>query len=716
MRSNIPSFRLPEEVLDEETRMIIDMGVDVRYNTPVDEPARAARRGLRRRLRGRSAPREARSSMLPGRYDEVESHIFIGIDWLESVAFGHVERDRFDACSSLASATPRWTAVARRGVSVAPTSRSWRAVLASSSRPHPGSSTTPRRRASRSSSTTRPQRFVIDEGRLVGMEFDVLEWDEGASKSTTLDTVIDPLRRRHLGHRPGERLPVDRARPRHRLRRVGHARRRRDDDAVDACPASSSAATRPGGRRTSSGPSPTRTRRQSRSTTAATTSRSPTGRPTGMTLVSQKMGISEWSYHNDYNPSPRQKMSHVELTRRFEQLEPRSRARLLRRADRARGAALPQLRHPDRLQRQLCIECDACIDICPVAVPDDHRQRRRGRPARPAPRAGDESRPGALRLRRRCPRRAGVMVKDENLCVHCGLCAERCPTAAWDMALFDLIDPLRRPIARDCHDARRRSAIGGNGGRSLTIDRPSPSVHEPGQRLRDQARQRQRHRLGEREQPARCRRSSAWASPCRARTSSRRTSRDCRPGTRSASTRRATRRGPLDYDLMVAMNAADLRRGHRRSAPRGLRALRLVLAARPTISRATTSPSSACRSAAMCLEHFDEPRERILMKNIAYAGALVALLAIDVEIVADAPCRDLRAQRGACATRTSSPFASATTTRASNFECPLAVPRRADGRERRRDPHRRQHRDRPSGASTPGRRSPPGTRSRRRPR
>ena len=69
--------------------------------------------------------------------------------------------------------------------------------------------------------------------------------------------------------------------------------------------------------------------------------------PHGMNLVSQKMGLSEWSYHNDYNPAPRQKMKHVDLARRFEQLEHRSGAGLHRRADRARGAALPQLRHRD---------------------------------------------------------------------------------------------------------------------------------------------------------------------------------------------------------------------------------------------------------------------------------------------------------------------------------------------------------------------------------
>ena len=89
----------------------------------------------------------------------------------------------------------------------------------------------------------------------------------------------------------------------------------------------------------------------------------------------------------------------------------------------------------------------------------------------------------------------------------------------------------------------------------------------------------------------------------------------------------------LDYDLMVAMNsqtyARDVARG-----PRGrLSAVRFDLAARPASASATTSPSSACRWREMCNETFKDPRERILMKNIAYAGALVALLDIDMAIV-----------------------------------------------------------------------------------
>ena len=86
-----------------------------------------------------------------------------------------------------------------------------------------------------------------------------------------------------------------------------------------------------------------------------------------MNLISQKMGISEWSYHNDYNPAARQKMSHVDLTQRFEQLNIEVELGFYRGADGARSAALPELRHSRPCSREkLCIECDACVDICPV--------------------------------------------------------------------------------------------------------------------------------------------------------------------------------------------------------------------------------------------------------------------------------------------------------------------------------------------------------------
>ena len=89
---------------------------------------------------------------------------------------------------------------------------------------------------------------------------------------------------------------------------------------------------------------------------------------------------------------------------------------------------------------KLCIECDACIDVCPVLcltiAPDGPEADLRTRLSAPAPNAEQD-----LFVSGALPQTGRVMVKDEDLCVHCGLCAERCPTAAWDMQKFDLLIP-----------------------------------------------------------------------------------------------------------------------------------------------------------------------------------------------------------------------------------------------------------------------------------
>ncbi len=156
-----------------------------------------------------------------------------------------------------------------------------------------------------------------------------------------------------------------------------------------------------------------------------------------MTLTSTKMGLHEWSYSNNYDPGAAP-----------EDEARRAAGALLEDDGRSRRRASPPSRRAHEVERclncdvqthftdSLCIECDACIDICPDGLPDDHA--RTGEEARPAPAhagAGDNLdqplfSPSPLKQTGR------LMVKDENVCLHCGLCAERCPTYAWDMRKF----------------------------------------------------------------------------------------------------------------------------------------------------------------------------------------------------------------------------------------------------------------------------------------
>jgi ferredoxin len=157
-----------------------------------------------------------------------------------------------------------------------------------------------------------------------------------------------------------------------------------------------------------------------------------------MNLISQKMGLSEWSYHNDFNPASRQKMKHVDLVHRFEQLN----------IEVELGFTAEQTAR--EVQRCLncdmetsfvaakCIECDACIDICPLScltiAADGPEEAIRHHLSAPA-----MNQDQALYASKALPQTGRLMMKDEDLCVHCGLCAERCPTAAWDMQKFELL-------------------------------------------------------------------------------------------------------------------------------------------------------------------------------------------------------------------------------------------------------------------------------------
>jgi len=159
--------------------------------------------------------------------------------------------------------------------------------------------------------------------------------------------------------------------------------------------------------------------------------------PWKMNLVSQKMGISEWSYSNDYNPVNRQKMKHVDLAKRFEELNIEvelgfTAEQTAREVERCLNCDIETA-----FVEKRCIECDACIDVCPVLcltmTRNGDEEDLRSRLTAPAVNLAQE-----LYVSGPLPQTGRVMVKDEDLCVHCGLCAERCPTAAWDMQKFEL--------------------------------------------------------------------------------------------------------------------------------------------------------------------------------------------------------------------------------------------------------------------------------------
>jgi ferredoxin len=162
--------------------------------------------------------------------------------------------------------------------------------------------------------------------------------------------------------------------------------------------------------------------------------------PYGMNLVSTKMGIHEWRYSNDYDVNLRTEMRYEDLEKRLTDMmveaelgfDPRQAAREV---ERCLNCDIQT-----DFTAKLCIECDACIDVCPVLcltiTNDGDEEDLRGRLTAPADNPDQD-----IFASEALPQTGRIMVKDEDLCVHCGLCAERCPTAAWDMMQFDLLNP-----------------------------------------------------------------------------------------------------------------------------------------------------------------------------------------------------------------------------------------------------------------------------------
>jgi ferredoxin len=170
--------------------------------------------------------------------------------------------------------------------------------------------------------------------------------------------------------------------------------------------------------------------------------------PQTISLTSTKMGLHEWAYSNDYDPSARVKMRHVDLPRRFEKMTIEVEEGFTPEQTKVEVERCLNCDVQTHFTDSLCIECDACIDICPTdcltITPNGNEPEISTRLT--APRS-EPHQPlfvsGGLKHTGR------VMVKDENVCVHCGLCAERCPTYAWDMRKFVINIPTAASETRE---------------------------------------------------------------------------------------------------------------------------------------------------------------------------------------------------------------------------------------------------------------------------
>lgn len=440
MRINIPSFRLPATVLDEEVGYILDMGVDIRYDSPVTSLASLLEQGWNAIYVGSGAP-HGKNLDIPGRA-EAAANVHIGIEWLASAHFGHIEK---------IGERVLIIGVGNTAMDCCRTSRRLGGkdvkVIARRSRPHFKASPWELEDAEEEGveivENHAPKRFVLENGRLVGLELERLRWSEenGKQKSEVIDTVVIPCDDVILAIGQENSFPwIERD--------IGIDFNKWGMPIVDKTTMQSTRAGVFFGGDAAWGPENIIWAVEHGHQAAISIHNHCQGIPLterpayGMNLVSSKVGMHAWSYSNDYSPLPRTKMQHAELTKRFQGLNVEvelgfDAEQTAKEVERCLNCDVQT-----HFSADLCIECDACIDVCPVncltiasdSVEDGFDIRKHL--SAPALNAKQE-----VFLSSPLPQTKRIMVKDEDVCLHCGLCAERCPTAAWDMSRFELKIP-----------------------------------------------------------------------------------------------------------------------------------------------------------------------------------------------------------------------------------------------------------------------------------
>ncbi|HEU0215103.1 MAG TPA: FAD-dependent oxidoreductase [Stellaceae bacterium] len=447
MRTQIPRFRLPETVTDEEVDLILDMGVETRFGQFVHSMKALLAEDWDAIFVGSGAPR-GRNLEIPGR-EEAAENIHIGIDWLSSVLFGHIHKigrrvvvlgggnTAMDCCrSSRRLGGDEVTVVVRSGFEEMKASP-WEKEDAM----HEGIPIL---------NWLVPKEFTHEGGQLTGVLFEKVRAEYDARGRRNLVPTGEPDT-----HIPCDDVLVavgqENAFP-WIERDIGIEFDRWDMPKVDPKTMQSTHPRVFFGGDAAFGPKNIIWAVAHGHDAAISIDKLCHGEdvadrpPPGVTLVSQKMGIHEWSYDNDVSNDVRYRVPlretavaladiRVEVELGFDEklgyLE----------AERCLNCDVQTV-----FTGQLCIECDACVDICPMDcitfTDNGSEEELRDRLMAPALNLDQDLYIGdRLKTGR-------IMVKDEDVCLHCGLCAERCPTGAWDMRKFLLDMTMAGPACR----------------------------------------------------------------------------------------------------------------------------------------------------------------------------------------------------------------------------------------------------------------------------
>ena len=445
MRTNIPQFRLPPKVLDEEINYIVDMGVNLKLNHRIESMQKLLNDGFDAIFVGTGAPR-GKELKLPGRYET--NNIYIGIDWLESVAFEHISsigkkvliigvgNTAMDCCrSSLRLGAQEVKVMARKPRGFFKAS-DWELEDAEEENVE-------------IIVNHSPKEFILKNGKLIGMLFDQMEYnidekgniDKGkvvGEKMIPCDDVILAIGQENA-------FPwIERD--------IGIKFDKWDCPVVNEETMMSSLNGLFFGGDSAFGPKNI-IWAVAHGHEAAISIHKYCNKEDinqrlarGINLSTQKMGIHEWSYSNDYDPSARRLMPHVDLKERFKKLDIEVELgftvdQTIKEVERCLNCDIQTV-----FDASLCIECDACIDVCPVdcltITQNGDEDDLRSRLTVPA-----KNKEQDLYVSEPLPQTNRVMVKDEDLCVHCSLCAERCPTGAWDMQKSTILLPYAKDEA-----------------------------------------------------------------------------------------------------------------------------------------------------------------------------------------------------------------------------------------------------------------------------
>jgi len=435
MRTQVPRFRLPEAVIDEETNYILDLGVEFVGGRRIDSLKKLLAENYDAVFVGCGAPR-GRDLPIPGR-EEAAANIHVGLDWLANVYFEHVKsvgkrvivlgggNTAMDCCRSARRLGGETVKVIVRSGFDEMKASPWEKEDAM----HEGIPILDCRV---------PKAFLHENGKLTGMSFEKVRAEFDAKGRRKLvptgepDEIHDcdevliavgqenafPWIERDIGIEFGEwDMPV-----------------------VDKATFQSSLPNVLFGGDAAFGPkniiwAVAHGHEAAISVHKLLSGENPAERPPPMThLMSQKMGIHEWSYDNDISNAERFVVPWSEKAKKLDSIKVEVElgfdlATAWKEAQRCLNCDVQTV-----FAEKLCIECDACVDICPMDcisfTANGEEADLRTRLTAPAPNlTQDLYVSGELKTAR-------VMVKDEDVCLHCGLCAERCPTGAWDMQKF----------------------------------------------------------------------------------------------------------------------------------------------------------------------------------------------------------------------------------------------------------------------------------------